>query len=93
MVEHCVSLPLLEDVEHCKVPCSIDCQLSLWTQWSDCSTSSGSGFQERLRFAEHESSNGGKLCPDEKKVIFNDFIDILGIIMGVFVTYAMYGIL
>eukprot|EP00927_Polykrikos_kofoidii_P065252 TRINITY_DN61032_c0_g1_i1.p1 TRINITY_DN61032_c0_g1~~TRINITY_DN61032_c0_g1_i1.p1 ORF type:complete len:1778 (+),score=249.35 TRINITY_DN61032_c0_g1_i1:101-5335(+) len=40
----------------------VDCTLSLWSEWSACSSSCGSGHHDRSRKIVSPSSNGGKVC-------------------------------
>lgn len=39
-----------------------DCQLSLWSPWSTCSTSCGDGMHSRKRHVLRPAENGGKVC-------------------------------
>eukprot|EP00930_Biecheleria_cincta_P035557 TRINITY_DN24452_c0_g3_i1.p1 TRINITY_DN24452_c0_g3~~TRINITY_DN24452_c0_g3_i1.p1 ORF type:complete len:1286 (-),score=145.81 TRINITY_DN24452_c0_g3_i1:109-3966(-) len=55
----------LEETTACNPQkCPIDCTISDWTAWSDCSTSCGAGFVERTRAVETEAGYGGKTCID-----------------------------
>ncbi|XP_059097069.1 spondin-1-like isoform X2 [Tigriopus californicus] len=41
----------------------IDCQVSTWSEWSECSKSCGIGWQTREREIILETQGGGKRCP------------------------------
>ncbi|XP_055846482.1 somatomedin-B and thrombospondin type-1 domain-containing protein [Episyrphus balteatus] len=45
---------------HCGV---LDCQVSEWSQWSECDKSCGIGMMTRSRSVLQPSQNGGKHCP------------------------------
>ncbi|XP_041371854.1 thrombospondin type-1 domain-containing protein 7A-like isoform X2 [Gigantopelta aegis] len=49
--------------EICVVPCPIDCELSEWSDWSECSVTCGSGMQVRVRSILTEPADGGRKCP------------------------------
>ena len=40
----------------------MDCQLSTWSSWIDCSTTCGGGTQHRSRVVEKVAQNGGVIC-------------------------------
>ncbi|XP_075972312.1 extracellular matrix protein f-spondin [Anticarsia gemmatalis] len=40
-----------------------DCQVSPWSEWSKCSVSCGTGYQERTRTILVQPSPGGQACP------------------------------
>ena len=43
-------------------PVPVDCLLSEWSEWSDCSVACGGGVQFRTRTLLREASNGGMSC-------------------------------
>ncbi|XP_053409281.1 thrombospondin type-1 domain-containing protein 7A-like isoform X2 [Mercenaria mercenaria] len=49
--------------ETCLIPCPVDCVMSDWSLWTDCSTSCGTGTQMRYRHIKQNPSDGGRLCP------------------------------
>jgi len=51
-------------------PPKIDCQVSAWSEWTDCTVSCGIGWTTRKRTVLHNAGNGGRSCPkkmDRKK--------------------------
>ncbi|XP_048340538.1 spondin-1 [Sphaerodactylus townsendi] len=55
----------LEQVEKCMLPeCPIDCELTEWSQWSECNKSCGKGHMIRTRMIEMEPQFGGAPCPE-----------------------------
>uniref|UniRef100_A0A8C1Y6H1 Thrombospondin, type I, domain containing 7Bb n=1 Tax=Cyprinus carpio TaxID=7962 RepID=A0A8C1Y6H1_CYPCA len=56
------SSPGFED-ESCHVPCSTDCKLSEWSNWSACSASCGGGVKVRSQWLREKPFNGGRPCP------------------------------
>eukprot|EP01012_Entosiphon_sulcatum_P049575 TRINITY_DN6820_c0_g1_i6.p1 TRINITY_DN6820_c0_g1~~TRINITY_DN6820_c0_g1_i6.p1 ORF type:complete len:7637 (+),score=112.47 TRINITY_DN6820_c0_g1_i6:5459-28369(+) len=56
--------PSLEETQHCNTqPCPIDCAVSTWSSWSDCTKSCGTGERKRSRYVLHEAQHGGTACP------------------------------
>ncbi|KAK7575682.1 hypothetical protein V9T40_011968 [Parthenolecanium corni] len=49
--------------EPCMIPCPVDCKVSEWTKWSECSVSCGPGMHQRTRQILVPPSNGGRACP------------------------------
>ncbi|KAL4229485.1 Thrombospondin type 1 repeat-containing protein [Mactra antiquata] len=49
--------------EMCLIPCPVDCVMSDWSSWTDCSTSCGTGNQLRYRHIKQIPSDGGRQCP------------------------------
>mmetsp|Transcript_52161 Transcript_52161/g.138053 ORF Transcript_52161/g.138053 Transcript_52161/m.138053 type:complete len:1039 (-) Transcript_52161:64-3180(-) len=60
--------PRLREVDPCNViPCpTIDCQVTSWHAWSECSKTCDGGVQTRTRSIEVEPSNGGNPCSSYK---------------------------
>lgn len=60
--------PPLEEIADCneKVPCPVDCLLSEWSEWNECSASclspNSDGFQTRARVVIRTSEHDGKTC-------------------------------
>ncbi|KAJ1177564.1 hypothetical protein NDU88_002817 [Pleurodeles waltl] len=55
----------LEQVERCMLPeCPIDCELTEWSQWSECNKSCGKGHMIRTRIITMEPQFGGAPCPE-----------------------------
>lgn len=59
--EHC---GLLKDSTECFVkPCVVDCQVSVWEPWTECSQDCGGGTRQRKRDVLNRPLNGGAPCP------------------------------
>uniref|UniRef100_A0A673T7K7 Spondin-1 n=1 Tax=Suricata suricatta TaxID=37032 RepID=A0A673T7K7_SURSU len=55
----------LEQAEKCMLPeCPIDCELTEWSQWSECNKSCGKGHMIRTRMIQMEPQFGGAPCPE-----------------------------
>ncbi|XP_077993776.1 thrombospondin type-1 domain-containing protein 7A-like [Glandiceps talaboti] len=48
--------------EFCEIPCPMDCKLSGWTAWTECSKSCGTGMKTRYQYLKERSHNGGRQC-------------------------------
>ena len=46
---------------------AIDCMVTEWSQWSECSATCGKSMKTRQRMVKQEAENGGKKCP--KKLV------------------------
>merc|ERR1719428_16730 len=59
----------LEKMNECNTQnCPVDCIISPWTGWSECSATCGEGVQTRTRFEEVVALYGGRKCPKKKKM-------------------------
>ncbi|XP_016342390.1 spondin-1-like [Sinocyclocheilus anshuiensis] len=55
----------LEQMEKCMLPeCPMDCVMSEWSEWSECSKSCGKGHLIRTRMITLEPQFGGDPCPE-----------------------------
>uniref|UniRef100_A0A9J7XT74 Spondin-1 n=2 Tax=Cyprinus carpio TaxID=7962 RepID=A0A9J7XT74_CYPCA len=55
----------LEQMEKCMLPeCPMDCLMSEWSEWSECSKSCGKGHLIRTRMITLEPQFGGDPCPE-----------------------------
>ncbi|GMV42537.1 MAG: hypothetical protein AMXMBFR64_42530 [Myxococcales bacterium] len=56
--------PPLGETAPCNTqPCAVDCQVSAWSDWSECSAACGGGSQTRTRTVTVEPSGAGAACP------------------------------
>ncbi|KAF7283544.1 hypothetical protein GWI33_000285 [Rhynchophorus ferrugineus] len=46
---------------------AIDCMVTPWSPWSQCSATCGIGVEERFRMIKRPAQNGGKACPTNLK--------------------------
>lgn len=57
--------PARSDIISCSWgPCPVGCEVSAWTEWSDCTVSCNTGSQTRTRRVEKRATHGGVVCPD-----------------------------
>ncbi|XP_071486334.1 thrombospondin type-1 domain-containing protein 7A-like [Diadema antillarum] len=47
----------------CKVQCSVDCEVTIWSNWSSCSEPCGQGERTRTRTSTVSPIQGGRACP------------------------------
>uniref|UniRef100_H2ZLI4 Spondin-like TSP1 domain-containing protein n=1 Tax=Ciona savignyi TaxID=51511 RepID=H2ZLI4_CIOSA len=60
--------PTLTNSRECTdKPCPVDCQVSSWTTWSECSVSCGNGTHFHTRNITIQPVHGGKSCPSLTK--------------------------
>jgi hypothetical protein len=53
----------LTDTRECNMQlCPVDCELTPWTDWTECTLSCGEGSQTRTRTVVTPPSSGGKAC-------------------------------
>ena len=56
--------PALTESKPCEgPPCPVDCDVSDWMPWTDCSAKCGVGTRTRSRAVTTEPAHGGKACP------------------------------
>ena len=51
------------ETKQCHVPCSVDCQMSPWTEWGVCDAVCGYGLKNRTAKVVRLASVGGRPCP------------------------------
>ncbi len=57
--------PVLKEVKICnEKPCPVDCKVSEWSNWGECSQLCRGGTQKRIRRIEIQPQNGGQVCPE-----------------------------
>ncbi len=60
---------------------SIDCQVSGWSDWEQCSAGCGAGTQSRTRVITQQPANDGQACPnlvDKQECIVRECDEVLG---------------
>merc|ERR1719476_773289 len=61
--------PPLEKVEKCgEDPCPVNCQVSEWSGWSECSSDCSGGVRERQRDVAVHSKDGGLPCAHTEEI-------------------------
>jgi hypothetical protein len=63
-----VPCPALTETKECtgamQLHCPVDCALTPWHPWSECTRSCGTGLQTATRDITQQPSNGGEICGD-----------------------------
>ncbi|XP_666910.1 sporozoite cysteine-rich protein [Cryptosporidium hominis TU502] len=60
---------LLKEKSSCNSsPCPVDCVLSFWSPWTDCSKFLCEGTKSRYRVVVREAMNGGTACPSSNQL-------------------------
>lgn len=54
-----MACPAVSEQQHC----AVDCKMSSWSSWGDCTTSCGAGFSTRTRSKISDAEHGGAVCP------------------------------
>ena len=42
---------------------AVDCEVSAWSDWTECSTTCGKSYKYKTRMIKRKAENGGKKCP------------------------------
>ena len=61
----CDGRPRPSDSELCNAPCPVDCGMTEWSDWSECSATCGKSVRVRLRRVVRWDEHGGRSCPKE----------------------------
>jgi len=60
--------PHVQETDACNhADCPVDCQMSGWSDWSECDKTCGTGDQHRTRTELFKAEHGGKVCPAAKE--------------------------
>lgn len=61
--------PALHETKPCNNgPCPLNCVVSHWYEWSQCTSSCGVGYHTRLREVQQHPEHGGYLCPSLSEI-------------------------
>jgi len=67
--EHGMPCPALETQRACNVQsCPLDCKVTEWTAWTQCSALCGGGTRSRDRKVLQMAQHGGQICPGENGI-------------------------
>lgn len=51
-----------DDPDPASQPTLVDCKMTAWSEWDECSKRCGGGTQKRVRSVHTQAANGGKAC-------------------------------
>eukprot|EP01134_Creolimax_fragrantissima_P000840 CFRG0840T1 len=55
----------LNEIQQCyRAPCAIDCMVTNWSEWTNCSTTCDAGIFNRTRSIIRTPADGGTACPE-----------------------------
>jgi len=57
--------PLMMQMDCNAVPCPVDCRMSEWSEWGECTKECGGGSHLKTRSVLVEPTGGGEMCPNK----------------------------
>jgi len=69
--KHGGTCPHLEDEVPCSTAhCPVDCEMHVWSEWTECTAECGTGFQVKSREVKVHPQHGGKVCGEDRGIQF-----------------------